>query len=66
MSTTVGRFEPPSEVVSVTDGKRQLEFDRPADMLAWFRDHPEDAAAIDRYVWTTRPIGGARPSGRWP
>lgn len=60
MSTTVGRFQPQTGPVSVTDGQRQVEFDRPADMLTWFRDHPEDAKAVDRFVWTTQPISGGR------
>jgi hypothetical protein len=58
LSVTVGRFEPPAMQVSITDGRRQILFDRPSDMVRWFLDHPGDAAAVDRYVWTTQQIAG--------
>jgi hypothetical protein len=53
VSVTVGRIGLPTQKVSVVRIRTgtQLEFDHPSDMLRWFADHPNDAAAIEEYDW---------------
>lgn len=56
MSTTVGRFRPLKQQVSITDGKVQVQFDRPADMARWLEENPE--YCIEDFEWTTQEITG--------
>lgn len=52
MATTVGVLRFPDHPVAITDGKRLIQFDAPADMADYLARHPEVAAEIERFSWT--------------
>jgi hypothetical protein len=58
MATTVGRFRLPAEPVSITDGRHQMEFDSPGDMVDYLDLHPEVAGRISEFTWTRLALSG--------
>jgi hypothetical protein len=58
MATLVGRFQPPAMPVSMTDGRRQVQFDTPADLVDYLDNHPEVMTRIAEFSWTTLPVTG--------
>jgi hypothetical protein len=58
MSVTVGRFRSPAQLVSITNGVEQIEFDNPGDMWDYLSEHPEVVRDLHRYSWTTQPVAG--------
>jgi hypothetical protein len=53
MGFTVVKARLPGGPVSVTDGEYQVQFDVPADMVDYLDLHPEVAARIAEFTWTT-------------
>jgi hypothetical protein len=58
MAVTVGTFRLSRQSVAVTDGKRHIQFDTPADMVDWLNRHPEVVADICHFDWTTQAVLG--------
>jgi hypothetical protein len=58
MAAIVGRFRPPAQKVSITDGSEQIEFDNPGSMWDYLSSHPEVVRDLHRYDWTTQPLAG--------
>ena len=58
VSVTRGRYRPPFQRVSITDGQVQVEFDNPADMVRFLKENPEFADRIEYFEWTTQEVTG--------
>lgn len=59
MAARVTKFQIPGGPVSITDGKFQVEFDTPADLVDYLDLHPETTARIAEFTWTTVQVSSA-------
>lgn len=68
MATTVGKFIPPPELVSMTDGKFQMQFGSPADLVDYLDLNPEILDRIAEFRWTTLPMSDSQAGvvAKWP
>jgi hypothetical protein len=54
-----GGFTPPPLKVSITDGKKQVQFDTPSDFLDWLGRNPEFGEWRHvNWSWTAQPLYG--------
>jgi hypothetical protein len=58
MAVREGSYSAPPQKVSITNGKKQVEFDTPSDFLDWLHRHPEFGADHWNWHWTTQPVDG--------
>jgi hypothetical protein len=59
MAVTHGRFRT-SQVVSITDGRQQIQFDTPSDFADWLAVNPPEPEVLARWQWTTAELTGGR------
>lgn len=59
MAIHVGKFRPPAQPVSITDGKTVIQFDTPSDIIDYLQQHPQLAESLSRFDWYLgEPSGG--------
>ncbi|MHB8272928.1 hypothetical protein [Bradyrhizobium sp.] len=54
-----GRFQPPVQRVSITNGQTQIEFESPGDFAIWYASCDlSDTELSEYWFWTTEPVKG--------